>query len=108
MVTVAVPVAAVPLAVSVRVLLPVVVVGLKDAVTPVGRPEADRATLPAKLFFLEMLMVLMPLEPWVTVRLVGDAERLKSGVAAAAGISAYIAVEKILLPLNELVFSPVR
>jgi len=45
-VTVAVPVAAVLLAVSVNVLALVVLAGLKDAVTPVGKPDADRLTLP--------------------------------------------------------------
>ena len=47
-VTVAVPVAAVLLAVSVNVLALVVLVGLKDAVTPLGKPDADRLTLPLK------------------------------------------------------------
>ena len=48
MVTVAVPVAAVLLAVSVNVLVPVVLAGLNDAVTPLGRPDADKLTLPLK------------------------------------------------------------
>lgn len=47
-VTVAVPVAAVLLAVSVNVLALAVLVGLKDAVTPLGKPDADRLTLPLK------------------------------------------------------------
>jgi hypothetical protein len=46
--TVTVPVVAVVLAVSVRVLVLAVLVGLKDAVTPLGRPEADKLTLPVK------------------------------------------------------------
>ena len=50
MVTVKVPVAAVRLAVSVKVLVPVVLVGLKDPVTPLGRPDAVRLTLLAKPF----------------------------------------------------------
>ena len=50
MVTVTVPVVAVPLAVSVNVLVLVVLLGLKDAVTPLGRPEADKLTLPVKPF----------------------------------------------------------
>ena len=91
-VTVEVPVVAVLLAASVSVLVPVVLVGLKVAVTPLGRPAAIRATLPVKLFSFETEMVLVPLRPCVTVRLVGEAERLKSGVAAAAGVSVYIFV----------------
>jgi len=45
-VTVTVPVAAMPLAVSVRVLVLAVLLGLNDAVTPLGRPAADKLTLP--------------------------------------------------------------
>ena len=47
-VTVTVPVVAVVLAVSVNVLVVAVLVGLKDAVTPLGRPDADKLTLPVK------------------------------------------------------------
>lgn len=91
-VTVEVPVVAVLLAASVSVLVPVVLVGLKVAVTPLGRPEAIRATLPAKLFSFETEMVLVPLRPCVIARVVGEAERLKSGVTAAAGVSVYMFV----------------
>jgi len=48
MVTVRVPVVADLLAVKVSVLVPAAGFGLKDAVTPVARPVADRVTLPAK------------------------------------------------------------
>ena len=74
MVTVAVPVAAALLAVSVNVLALVVLVGLKEAVTPLGRPEADKLTLPLKPFCGVTVMVLVPLAPWVIVKLLGDAE----------------------------------
>lgn len=47
-VTVAVPVAAVLLAVSVNELTLVVLVGLKDADTPLGKPDTDKLTLPLK------------------------------------------------------------
>jgi hypothetical protein len=40
------PVAAELLAVSVKVLLPVVGFGEKDPVTPAGKPDTDRFTLP--------------------------------------------------------------
>ena len=49
MVTVAEPTVAVLEAVSVNVLPVVALAGLKDAVTPVGRPVAERATNPVKL-----------------------------------------------------------
>jgi hypothetical protein len=76
MVTVTVPVVAALLAVSVSVLDVVVGLGLNDAVTPLGRPEADKLTLPLKPFCGVTLIVLAPLPPCVIVKLVGDAERV--------------------------------
>jgi len=63
MVTVAVPVAAVLLAVSVSALVVVVEVGLNAAVTPVGRPVADRLTLLLKPFTGVTVTVSVPLAP---------------------------------------------
>ena len=80
MTTVAVPVVAVLLAVSVSVLLVVALEGLKLAVTPAGSPEADRLTLPLKPFTGLTLMVPVPLVPCVRLKLAGEAERLKLGV----------------------------
>lgn len=51
MVTVLVPGAAVPVAENVRALVVVVEAGVKVAVTPLGRPDAVKATLPVKPFF---------------------------------------------------------
>ena len=81
-VTVALPVVAVLLAVNVSVLVLVVLLGLNDAVTPLGRPEADRPTLPPKPFCGLTVIVLVPLVPWVMVTLDWDAERLKFGWVA--------------------------
>jgi hypothetical protein len=78
-VMVAVPAAAEVPAANVRVLVPVVLAGLKDAVTPLGRPVAARLTLPLKPFSGLTEMVVAPLFPWATLRLLGDAERLKFG-----------------------------
>ena len=72
----AVPVAAVLLAVSVKVLVLVVLLGLNDAVTPLGRPDADKLTLLLKPFCGEIVIVLAPLAPCTIVRLLGDAESL--------------------------------
>ncbi len=47
-VTVTVPVAAVLFAFRVSVLVLTVPAGLKDVVTPLGRPVADKLTLPLK------------------------------------------------------------
>jgi len=74
MVTVIVPVVAVLLAVRVNVLVLVVLLGLNDAVTPPGKPDADKLTLPLKPFCGVTVMVLVPLAPCVIVKLLGDAE----------------------------------
>jgi hypothetical protein len=80
MVTVTVPVAAVPLAVNVSVLVEVVGFGTNAAVTPLGKPDALKVTLPLKPFTGTTVIVLVPLLPCVMVTLFGEAVRLKSGV----------------------------
>ena len=75
-VTVTVPVAAVLLAASVNMLVLAVLPGLNDAVTPLGRPDADKLTLPLKPPCGETVTVLVPLVPWTTLRLFGEAERV--------------------------------
>jgi hypothetical protein len=82
-VTVTVPVAADALAVSVNVLVVVVGFGLNPAVTPLGKPEALKVTLPVKPFTGFTVIVLVPLFPCVTVTELGFAVRLKFGAAAA-------------------------
>jgi hypothetical protein len=74
-VTVDVPVVAVALAVSVNVLVPVVLLGLKEAVTPLGKPEADKLTLPVKPFCGATVIVLVPMVPCTRLTLAGDADR---------------------------------
>jgi len=69
------PIVAVPLAVSVRVLVVVVLVGLNDAVTPLGSPEAARLTLPVKPPEGVTVIVLVLFPPCATLTLLGDAER---------------------------------
>jgi hypothetical protein len=75
-VTVTVPVVAVLLAVSVNVLVPAVLVGLNDAVTPPGRPDADKLTLLLKPFSGVTVIVLVPVAPCRIVKLLGDAENV--------------------------------
>jgi hypothetical protein len=74
-VTVTVAGVAVLLAVSVNVLVLVVLVGLKEAVTPLGRPDADKVTLPLKPFCGVTVIMLVPLAPCKMLRLPGEAER---------------------------------
>src|ERR1019366_8717863 len=62
-VTVTVPVAAVALAVKVSVPVDVAGFGLNAAVTPLGKPDAERVTLPLKPFDGVMLIVLVPWLP---------------------------------------------
>ena len=80
-VTVEVPVAAVALAVSVNRLVVVVGSGTNAAVTPLGRPEAVRLTLPVKPLAGTTVMVLVPLPPCAMLTLLGFAVRLKSAPA---------------------------
>lgn len=78
---VAVPVAALLATVSVSTLVVVVEAGLNDAVTPLGRPDAARPTLPVKPFNAATDTVLVPLLPCVIAMLPGDADREKFGAA---------------------------
>jgi hypothetical protein len=101
-VTVTVPVFAMLLAVKVSVLEVVVLLvlaGLNTAVTPAGRPEADKFTLLLKPFCGVTVMVLAPLAPCVMVRLFGDAERVNVGGA--------FTVSEIVVVLDRLLDVPV-
>jgi len=61
MVTAKVPMLATLLTLKVSVLVLLVLVGLKDAVTPLGSPETDKLTLPLKPFCGVTVIVLVPL-----------------------------------------------
>ena len=65
---------AVPLAVSVSVLLPVAGFGLKAAVTPLGKPEAESDTLPLNPYCGEIVIVLVPWLPCAMFKLLGLAD----------------------------------
>jgi hypothetical protein len=84
-VIVEVPVVAVELAVKVRTLLEVAGLVPNPAVTPAGKPEADRVTLPVKPPEGVIVIVLVPLLPWVTLTLLGEADSEKFGFDAAGG-----------------------
>ena len=80
----AVPLVAVPLAENVSVELPLpgaaTEAGLKLAVTPEGKPDADNEIAALKPPLTAVEMVALPELPWVTDKLVGEALRLKSAV----------------------------
>ena len=84
-VTDVVPVVAVALAVKVKALLPVVGFVPKLAVTPEGRADVDRVTLPVKPPLGVTVIVELPLVPCVTLKLLGEAESVKFGVVPPAG-----------------------
>src|SRR5215470_3209725 len=92
MVTVRAPVVAVLLADNVNVLVVAVLEGLKLAVTPLARPEADRLTLPVKPFAGVTVMVVVTLFPRPAGRLAGEADRLKSGTTGALTVRVSVVV----------------
>ena len=79
-VTEADPVVAELLAVRVSTLFPVVGFVANAAVTPLGRPDAARVTLPVNPPTSVTVIVLVPLLPWVIVRLLGESDSVKLGV----------------------------
>lgn len=105
-VTVDAPLAAELLALKVSVLVPAVPAGLKDAVTPVGRPDAARATVPAKPFCGFTVMVLPPLPPCATVALEGDAESVKLGGAVMVRLIVVVSVRLPEVPVTVRVDFP--
>src|SRR5215510_1888113 len=87
---------AVLVAVNVRELVEVVGLVAKLAVTPLGRPVADKVTEPLKPFEGVTVMVVPPLLPCPTETEAGEADRLKSGVGFPA--SALIRPDPFGLP----------
>jgi len=96
--TVAVPVLAKLLALNVTVLLPVAGLGPKAAVTPLGKVELEKVTLPVKPLTGLMVMALEPRPPWVMVTLLGEVERPKSGVGTGFTVRETV-VDLVTVPL---------
>jgi len=77
------------------VLLPepfVIGFGLKVAVTPEGKPDADRLTLPVKPPEGVTEIVVFPPLPWTTVTLEGVAESEKLGLATGFTVREIVVV----------------
>jgi len=97
MTTFAVPAGALLLALKVSVLVPLVAPGLKDALTPLGRPDADKLTLPLNPFCGMTEMVLVPLVPGVMLRAPGDTESAKLGAGVMTETLSKVAVARVEL-----------
>ena len=82
-----VPVVAVLLAVKVSTLVEVVGLVPNEAVTPLGSAELESVTDPVKPPEGVTVIVLLPLVPCFTVRLEGEAESEKFGVAVALTVN---------------------
>lgn len=113
MVMVDVPVAAVEATVKVNLDVPepgaAMDVGLKAAVTPVGRPEADNAIAELNPPETVVVMVDVPVLPCATETDVGDAASVKAGTGAEVTVSEMVAVCVIPppVPLTVMVYVPV-
>ena len=86
-VIVAVPTVAVLLAVSVSSLDPVIMLGLKEAVTPLGNPEAARLTLLLNPPASVKVIVFVPEDTCSMERVGIEAESQKPGTAGPASAS---------------------
>src|SRR5256885_5795093 len=108
-VTLDVPVAAVLLAVNLSVELPVpgaaMEDGLKLAVTPLGRPVADRDTAELKLPVPEVEIVVVVKLPWAVETLVGEAFKVKPD---ALGLKIMSRTGCISIPLGATPVWPCR
>ena len=98
MLTDAGPIVATALAVNVNVLVTVAGFVLNEAVTPLGKPDADKLTLPLNPFCGVIVIVLPPRVPCVMVTLPGEAEREKLGPAAGQLFTRFAA---FTLPMPE-------
>src|SRR6266851_4463158 len=92
---------------SVKVLLLAVLLGLNDAVTPLGRPAADKLTLLLKPFCAVTVMALVLVVPCDIVKLLGDAERAKFGGACTVRETVVLFVKLPDEPVTVTVTVPV-
>ena len=74
-------------------------VGLKAAVTPVGRPDADSAIAESKPPETVVVMVEVPVAPWTTETEVGEAASVNAGTGADVTVSEIVAVCVMLSPV---------
>jgi len=89
------PVVAVEPAVSMRVLVVVVLVGLKAAVTPAGRPEADKATVLLNPPVEVTVIVLVLLAPCARLTEFGAAAIVNPVVTGPASVIANTTTSRV-------------
>jgi hypothetical protein len=73
-------------------------VGLKAALTPLGRPDAANATLPVKGLTSATVIVSVPLAPCAIDREVTDGVRVKLPVPVEVTVSMKVAVDAARVP----------
>jgi hypothetical protein len=108
MVTVLVPVVAVLLAVNVSELVPVAGFGLNAAVTPLPKPLADNVTPAEKPLVGWMVIVVVPCDDRVMVKLAGEADSVKLPAACAVTVKETVVVGLMPPPdpLTVIVYVP--
>jgi hypothetical protein len=97
------PGAAELLAMRVSVLVPGALEGFMEALTPEGRPDAAKVTLPLKPFCGVMVMVLVTEPPGVTLTLEGVAERANAGAPLIVNVSRAVLVSVPEVPVMVMV-----
>jgi len=108
MVTEKVPTAALPVAVKVSELLLVVLAGWKFALTPLGRPEQDRLTLPVKPFCaLMVIVVAAPVVPSPTLAAPEEAVNVKPPCGGAVAGQLFTRFAALTLPMPVAKSQPV-
>jgi hypothetical protein len=100
------PGAAVALAVRVSVLAPVVLTGLKAAVTPVGKPDAANATAPVKPFCAPTAMLLVALADCGTLTLFGVAVNVNDGGVVIVSATFAVLVNVPEVPVMVMLAAP--
>jgi hypothetical protein len=106
-VTIADPVVATLLAISVNVLEPVDGFGLNNAVTPLGRPDADNVTLPVKPFSGVTLIVVAPLPPCGIPKVLSSEESVKFAPGFTVTETVAVCVKPPTVPVTVTVAVPV-
>jgi hypothetical protein len=103
MVTVDVPRTAELPAVSVNVIGLVALAALKDAVTPLGRPDTPKVTVPLKPFSGVIVMALAPALPCRRLMLAGDAATLNEGTPVTVSSNLAVLVKLPEVPVMVIV-----